>query len=229
MIILLGRNLPKWPQMLTVGQPVTGEQAKEVIRRTDHFFVWPEYSGNDKAYCAWVIAKLGIPAAAVSCDPASLAQARERRAVWRQEWGLVETGYVHNDWISCSYIFGPHGWMNPDGRILFVDNVGKWPTVGEILADWTVLARAFPFVQLDSVLMDREHGEEGREPVVGFHVEGGKVEVFDPAGEAALVSSMMQTGDAVEASRLFLPNEQGIPRSWIKEWGKRKGTSQLLA
>lgn len=219
---LVNSSLPKWPQMLTVGKRVECEQAKEVIRRTDRFFTSPEHAGHDQEFREWAIAELGMPVIGKKDTWDEYDRVLAKRDRWLGSWGFVDTCYVHNDWIACSYIHGPHGWMHPNGRILFVDNVGKWPSVKEVLADWKELAQAFPFVELDSVLMDREYGEDGRQPVVGFHVEGGKVEMFDPDGERDLVASMMQTGDMFEANRPFLPGSQGVPRTWITDWKARK-------
>ena len=42
---LMSAGLPKWPQMLVTGTTLPAEQALEIIRRTDHFFLG--YSGND--------------------------------------------------------------------------------------------------------------------------------------------------------------------------------------
>lgn len=36
---LMERSLPKWPQMIVTGTPVSEMQALEIIRRTDVFFV----------------------------------------------------------------------------------------------------------------------------------------------------------------------------------------------
>jgi len=41
MSYLFERSLPKWPQMLVTGSPVSEEQALEIIRRTDNFFRLP--------------------------------------------------------------------------------------------------------------------------------------------------------------------------------------------
>ena len=56
---LKDRYLPKWPLMYTTGKPVTQEQAKEIIRRTDTFFIG--YSGNNRAYNQRVRRLLGMP------------------------------------------------------------------------------------------------------------------------------------------------------------------------
>ena len=47
---LLGRSLPKWPQFLLSGQSILREQALEIIRRTDSFFAFPKYAGNNAQF-----------------------------------------------------------------------------------------------------------------------------------------------------------------------------------
>lgn len=41
-------GLPKWPQCVIFGNPVTKEQALEIIRRTDNFF--NGYFGNNHEF-----------------------------------------------------------------------------------------------------------------------------------------------------------------------------------
>src|ERR1700744_2685877 len=134
---LLDRALPKWPRMKVTGRPVTVEQAKEIIRRTDHFFIW--FQGNDREHIAWVCKQLGIPLLPefpFTNDESVLADfRRESFAVhrqldaWRERWAYVHTEYVTNEWISTTFVDGPHGWCHPDGSIGFADYVGKWPSV----------------------------------------------------------------------------------------------------
>ena len=57
---LLRRELPKWPRHLVTGKPLTVEQAKEVIRRTDTFF--GGWGGNNHDYNRWVRDAVGMPA-----------------------------------------------------------------------------------------------------------------------------------------------------------------------
>ncbi len=224
---LFDLGLPKWPQMRVEGHSITVEQAKEIIRRTDGFFTYPDWSGNDKAYCQRVMEKLGIPATLKkSVVPGDIGESWAAQDAWRTGWGFVDTEYVKNNWISCAFIHGPHGWCHPDGTISYLDNVGKWPSVRSIYDDWTILATEFPFLSLIVVLMDKEEGEEGGNPVVGFHVHEGKVVVFDPASVVAeehLHYIKENRNDDLDLrSPLFgLANEHGIPWSWIEEWAER--------
>jgi hypothetical protein len=216
---IVHRGLPKWPQMLVYGEPVTVDQAKEIIRRTDFFFFIPQH-GNDPAYIRRVNRALGIPHEELGQRDPTL---WERHEEWREDWGFVSTEYVHNDWISCSFINGPHGWCHPDGTIGFRDNVGKYPSGEDILRDWCLLASEFPFVDLTVVMMDREESEEEeRIPVMGFRVADGLVEVFDPKIEPPDYSRELPSFDIekeFERTPMFSRDrEHGIPWSWIKEW-----------
>ena len=122
---VLDRGLSKWPQMVVWGESVSVDQAKEIIRRTDTFFGCPGlYKGNNHAYNEWLMDRLNIPS---TDDYSSKLTPEVRQKMWAdqekwiEEWGYINTQYVHNDWISCAYIFGPHGWCHPDGTIQFSD------------------------------------------------------------------------------------------------------------
>lgn len=221
MINLIDRNLPKWPQMFVSGDPVSIEQAKEIIRRTDRFFQCPKYSGNNRAYSNRVMEALKFPKG----DESDILFDKEDQ--WRQNWNYINTEYVFNDWIACSFIGGPHGWCNPDGKIYFSDNVGKWPSVQDIHKDWVVLAREFPFVRAGITLMDRESCEENKNPVVSMLVEKGKVYLIDPEEKDVHEEFNVRPPTCFEegfkyAESLcdFLNREQGIQWSWIEEWSK---------
>lgn len=226
------RGLPKWPQMRVEGVPVSIEQAKEIIRRTDTYFQHPEWSGNDRNYCSAIMRKLEIPDASTKPDGtkyvgSEIGEAWERRSNWLYAWGFIETEYVHNTWISSSFVYGPHGWCHPDGTISFIDNVGKWPSVKSIYDDWCVLAREFPFLHLGVVLMDREQCEENPQPVAGFYVREGNVIAFAP--EKYLTMDNLEALKANRSDDEFvfrgtgytLQHERGIPWQWIEEWASR--------
>lgn len=216
---LLNRDLPKWPQMLVTGIPVTPDQAKEIIRRTDSFFDYP--SGNDHKFVEWAKAMLRMPA--------------ERWwptfDAWREKWGYTPTSYVKNSWISCSYIMGPHGWCHPDGQIGYIDNIGKWPSVKDVLDDWIDLAQVFPFLNIGVTLFDREWSEGNRQPVVSIRVLGSTVTLVDPAVEdvhaehpRAFRRYEKEDHDEVGMECFTLSpsvREHAIPKAWIEEWAKR--------
>lgn len=176
---LLSTSLPKWPQCLITGELVTEDQAFEIIRRTDHFLTRGR-GGNDHEGDMALAARLRLPHfegfGAVRLDKIDWDQ-RER---WRAAWKIVDTEYISNSWISNASIFGPHGWCSPGGFIGYAYNVGKWPSVEDILKDLATLASAFPFLRMGATLMDREASEENPEKLVSFEVVHGVVRLHDP-------------------------------------------------
>lgn len=181
MLELIKRPLPKWPQMLVYGEKVTPEQAAEVIRRTDTFLTQGQ-SGNNRDFEDRVKQVILYPSYS---HMAGQLEMEAKFMEFHETWGSVKTEYVRNCWVACPYVFGPHGWMQTDGRIQFGDNVGKYPEVEDVLADWIKIAEAFPFLMLDAVLMDGEGCEADDrelEPVSLFRVREGEVELLDPNG-----------------------------------------------
>lgn len=178
---LLNRGLPKWPQMIVTGEPVSAEYAKEIIARTDSFFSshgeWA--GGNMREYNEFAQRTLGIQdknAEELKDYPVM----REAHDNWKEKWGYIDTNYVKNSWLSCNFIFGAHGWMHPDGNIGFVDNVGKYPGIEDIYCDWVRIAREFKDLSIDVTLMSGESCEEDCEPVVSMMIRDGIVLLIDP-------------------------------------------------
>jgi len=193
MEMLLNRSLPKWPQMVVTGKKLSLEQALEIIRRTDSFFSYQ--SGNNHAFIKDAQIVLGMPIKKESYDKEFknrdgspnydsyrkyYDQYSEESDNWKERWECIETEYVKNDWISSSFVFGPHGWCNPDGTISYNDNVGKWPSIQEIYDEWTLLAKEFPFLYVGVTLMSGESSEEDTYPVVSMKIENGIVTLVDP-------------------------------------------------
>lgn len=175
---LLERDLPKWPQMVVTGSPVTKEQALEIIRRTDSFMVYQ--GGSNRPFIREAVEILRLPGAWWAGNYESPQEWRAQRNQWAKKWGYIETSYVVNAWISSSFIGGPHGWCHPDGTIGYIDNVGcKWPIVAEVYLEWKRIAEAFPFLELEVTLMDGE-GSENPSPVVSMLIRRGKVKLVDP-------------------------------------------------
>lgn len=214
------QGLPKWPQMIVRGQPVTVEQAKEIIRRTDRSFQG-NVSGNDRETILEIGRRLHMPR---SMYDHSAKTAQDIRDGWKEcvayteLWGSISTEYVRNDWVSSPYLFGPHGWCHPDGTIAFDSNVGKYPGINEIAEEWHAIATAFPFLKLTVTLMDGENCEEGTSPVVTMVVEGGNVTVGPPQPPGEIVRPDFNQA-ALRLGSDILGRECGIPWSWIDEWG----------
>jgi hypothetical protein len=212
---LLNLGLPKWPQMLTTGLPVGIAQAKEIIRRTDSFFTqWA--GGNDDVWNKHVRQQLKMPSASYEKEFVVYDEGPER---WRASWGIIETEYVRNSWVSCAFIYGAHGWCHPDGRIGFIDNVGKWPSIEAIYNDWRAIATAFPFLDIGVTLMNGEHNEEDKRPVVSMRIREGLVTLVDPREDN--VHFEHQAAEDVVGNRPILGGEIGIPKDWIDDWHAR--------
>lgn len=206
--------LPKWPQMIVTGEPVTVEQAKEIIRRTDRAFTFPG-GGNNRKYLKWFRDTVRMP------------EDWQELGLFQEKWGVIETQYVHNNWISSSYVLGPHGWCHPNGKIGFVDNIGKHPSVQDVLDDWNLLAKEFPFLKLAITLMSGEFCGEDIYPVVSIVVSDGQA-VQVPADLTLHAAHPPATRgnvfDIVGSEMRFVLEdaEQDIPDEWVVEWGKLK-------
>ncbi len=184
---LLNKGLPKWPQMIVTGKSVTSDQALDIIFRTDSFLTdCDEWSGgNAKQFNNWYreisgLNNFRIENGGDSTDFKLLRPFWDKRQQFLDSIGFISTNYVHNSWGSCAFIFGPHGWCHPDGTIQYSDNIGKYPSVEEVLEDWTKLAVAFPYLDLNVTLMSDESGEDHKIPVVNNRVINGIATLEEP-------------------------------------------------
>jgi hypothetical protein len=236
-LLLLNRGLPKWPQHYVTGVPVSVEQAMEIVRRTDSFFV-SGHGGNDRAGDKVLARRLRLPHFSDPSEDYKQVDWSARTAQtarWSHAWGIVETEYIRNAWISCAFIGGPHGWCHPDGTIGNVTNVGKWPGAADIFEEWKVLAAAFPFLSLGATLMDGESGHSTN-PVVSFEVRAGLVEVVDPAERSVHVGHPSPdvgtlNMEANVLKTIFVPpsqREHGCPSAWIDAWEKLAAEKESL-
>lgn len=215
-------SLPKWPQMLVAGKPVTVEQAQDIILRTDDFLtdVSDYRGGNNHRWNAWAADVLGYAGLKEKLGQ----NLWEFQSRLREALGHVSTEYVSNSWASCAFIYGPHGWCHPDGTIAHVDNVGKWPSAEEVHADWVRLAQAFPWLDLAATLMSEESsggpdGEVGA-PVVTFIVKDGGVTVAQQPVEVE-VAMPKRNLDAALARLHHGGREQGLPDDWMEAYAER--------
>jgi hypothetical protein len=218
--------LPKWPQMRVIGKPIDPEYAWKIIRRTDTFFT--SYAGgNNRHWNEWVKNTVGYPK-----DPKNTDDHREFWTLldaWSKDWDCVHTEYVHNTWISSSYVYGPYGWCHPDGTIYFEDNVGKWPSSEELIAEWTRIARAFPGLHLDAVFMDGELVEGDAKMVFAVLVRDSEVHVHGPEqyqlyweafGRHEYEQPWQPRRGEIDFSTLFeRTSEAGVSADRIMQWG----------
>lgn len=216
----------KWHQLLISGDKVTVDQAKDIILRTDQFFAGDAF-GNNREWICKTLEKLGIkeidwgyynyPDRTVN----RIANMYELSDMYKANLGHIETEYVHNCWASSSYIFGPFGWCHPDGTIYHTKNIGKWPESESVLGDFHKIATAFPYLNMQAVLMDgEEFSNEETKPDNAFIISGGEVTVTSyPDDVERVYQSIKRKHEDVMESRSFsYITEQGLPDSWFDEF-----------
>lgn len=168
------RDLTKWPRLLVVGDPVTEEQANEVILRTTNWHLCT----NDRAFERAVYAEIGVPADQYGW-PIGRALSDFEASI-----GCLNLHYLANARIASSYIGGPHGWCDWDGTIgCSTYNIGKWPAASDVDGEWRAIAAAFPFLRLRAQLI----ADEGEAPEVAaeWSVRDGSAELVEPGERIA--------------------------------------------
>jgi hypothetical protein len=186
---LLNRDLTKWPRLIVVGSPITRQQAKEIIIRTDRL----DFSSNDAEFskqCASYLYRLDTTgnrsrgywslsdAFEDKGDKTDWGRYQECRDKAKAELQPLELRYLENSRIVSCWIGGTHGWCDWDGTIRSTNNnIGKWPTVGEVYEDWKAIAQAFPYLSLRCQLITNEGVGD---IAVEYHVKDGAVVVQDP-------------------------------------------------
>jgi hypothetical protein len=176
-------DLPKWPALVVIGKRVTKDQAMEIIVRTDHAISYP--CCNDHEWEKIIPNVVGYPPDDWNVDKKETPE--ERKARWDKrekclkELKFLDLEYLTNSRIASSYIGGPHGWCDWEGRIGCNSyNIGKWPSATTVFNEWTKIAGAFPFLELTSQLFNGEQGENGTKPVVEFSIKNGRVTAGPP-------------------------------------------------
>lgn len=177
-------GLPKWPELRVVGEPVSADDAHRMILRLGGGAL-DRYACNDKAWCRAICEATGMPFGEASDWRAQMDAAEARQAAL----GMLPVEYLD---LSCriatAYVGGPHGWCAWDGTIgEDGHNVGKWPSVAKVAAEWGVIAAAFPGLSLRAQLFSGEACEDGAVPLVEYRVASGAVVVVAP--EAAIPPS----------------------------------------
>lgn len=205
---LLKKELPKWPRLLVLGNKVTKEQAMEIIIRTDSGWL----SSNDKAFCKSLCHAMDV--AWEDYHPNY-----DEMHTFRNKYKVLSLSYVSNDYITSSYIGGPHGWCSWSGDIMtYSYNIGKWPSISEVLNDWSAIADAFPFLELKCQLFDKESSEIGGIPLAEYHVTEGVVHLYEP--EAPLLPYELLQADNMDIIMKRMTNPYGERGCTIEEFKK---------
>lgn len=204
----------KWPRLLVVGQPVTEEQADEILIRTQE---WRMLFSNDRAWLrtvADVAAEFGRPhepERRASHDDylAELSNHWSLMEAWHKRLGILNLAYLDNDQVMSAWIGGPHGWCDWSGAIgCSTYNIGKWPSTEEVTEDWTAIAAAFPYLDLTAQLLE----EEGEGGLGGqWRVAGGAVEYTEEP-----TAQVCPPAEIERFAPLFIAGERGVSVSRLR-------------
>lgn len=128
---------------------------------------------------------------------------------------------------SSSYIYGPNGWCHPNGDIISAQNIGKYPTVEEIIKEWNIISSCFPFLDLTVTLASSPSNSSTETPIlpiISFNISEGKISLCETSisyyPDSLLknpYSCLYSKGKAVLNGKL----ELGLPKNWYREYAYR--------
>lgn len=172
-------GLPKWPAMVVHGDPVSPEQAMEILVRTNY---WGS-TCNDHEWDRKVLDMAGIK---YETSRGYLSVDYNDVDRFSTAMGVLPLEYLANSRVSSSFVGGPHGWCDWDGRIgSSTYNIGKWPGAATVLDEWALIAKTFPFLNLWCQLYSHEVCEAEARPVVEYIVKDGRAVCQPPTQRAA--------------------------------------------
>lgn len=168
-------NLPKWPGMIVEGDDVSPATAAEILIKTDGHIPDFEHAGNNPKFAEQLHRIFGIP----SIDWKKRAMDHyEKLQALREQLGVLELEYLRNSRIVSSWIGGPNGWVNWQGKVgSHNKNIGNWPSVEAVHREWMLIAKTFPALKLTCWLYAKGTCEEENYPLVRFDVKNGDATV----------------------------------------------------
>lgn len=167
------RDLTKWPRLIIVPEPgheeLTREQVNEILLRTNGDYL----GGNDRQWERIIGGILGINA-----DDDGYRLDWQSTSDWYRRIAGLDLHYIENSRIYSSWIGGPHGWLDWDGRIgCSTWNIGKWPSYEDVTADFRLIAATFSYLDFHAQLIT----EEGDGELAGqWRVTGGTAQLVEP-------------------------------------------------
>lgn len=215
-------KLPKWPCLIVVGKPITRDQAKSVLIRTDPL----NFVTNDHVFANELFELVYGVKSKETLHHSSLYSyfITENGYNWqsiqkcedrvKKELGIIPLNYMHNRQIVSSWVGGAHGWCKWSGLIFTNNyNIGKWPSVESVYNDWCEIAKAFPFLDLKSQLLSGESCDDNLKPLITFIIKNGKVKM-SKLKHILVYPTRLED----EIKNFFLPNkERGCTIETVKD------------
>lgn len=96
--------------------------------------------------------------------------------------GQLDCTYLINRFATSCFVYGPHGWLSPEGKIDYIDCVGKWPSVHGIYQDFYNIANRWPFIKLTATCIDTLYidGQDIKKPLFNITINNGRIKISDP-------------------------------------------------
>ena len=163
--------LPKWSCLVVSGEPVTEEEAAEIIIRTDGLY----WIANDTDMVREMYQVLGVEVGDHGWPVSGALDGI------RKELMVIETiEYLKNQRIISAWVGGPHGWCDWNGTIgCNTFNIGKYPSIAAVLDEWKQIAHAFSWLTLRSQLFSGAQCEPSVIPLIEFNIHGGTAVIVD--------------------------------------------------
>jgi len=170
-------DLPKWPQLVVSGLPLTASQTCEVMIRTTDFYL----SSNDRDFEDKIYATIDRVLSYSFNSGDRHTDRGSRIKAMDKDLSVLTLDYLTNSRLVSCWVGGPKGWLNWDGRVGCCNyNIGKWPDAERVLEEWEAIARAFPYIELSCQLMSGESCEPDAAPLINYQVKEGLVTTTIP-------------------------------------------------
>lgn len=239
-----GAEIEKWPICAIFGDPITRKQADEIIRRTDEFF-FDGTSGSDGEWNAKARKILNIPNsldykpkdANVAADTFNEWYGRYEleRDDFYQKWGWIYLYHISNEWISTCNAKGFDGWCHPDGTIRYHQNIGKWPSIKDVIHDLELISKDFPFLHFFCTIVNHNYNyddvkdarfEENPKSIISFEVIDGRVGILSNAIDAKI--ALERSGYNDDEDTMFSKWKiRASKKAGHGKWGFGEGTISL--
>lgn len=225
-------DTPKFCHLLIKGDNVLVDQAKEIILRTDRFLTSITCIVSDERFACNYRAMSGLASLSKRSGFFSrhdtVSHDWDAEKALKAKLGVVSLNCVISDMASSCYALGPQGFCQPDGRIVFSDNIGKYPSVKDLYEDFVALAQAFPFLTLRASLFLNDVADSEQDFGVGFLVSKGEVrivlddmEMQAPNRDISLLMNKRLSGD--------FDGVHGLPLDWYDSYAQQvKSTLEAL-
>lgn len=204
-------DLPKWPQMIVTGENISESKAKEILFRTDSFFIDINPGAMEDKFIE-EYKRVSCLNRLDASDPDYF----KNKDIINNALGHIYLEYLSNNYAYSRFIYGPHGWCNPNGTMFYEDNIGKWPSVEDVYKEWCIIYKEFPFLNLNVTIMSGEECEDGKRPLLNIKICDNGVIMEEPNLEVH--KEIDKRPLAKKFSALSMYNSKfGVPKNWYTE------------